>query len=430
MSKPAWDRLWTGANLATMTDASMGVVEDGALAAKDGRIAWVGRARDLPRDAKTRAGAVIDCDGAWMTPGLVDCHTHLVFGGDRTGDFRRRLGGESYEEIARAGGGIWSTVLATRRASARELAESASARVRDLTAWGVTTIEIKSGYGLDVETELKMLDVAAGLGRDLPVDVSPTLLAAHALPPEFAGRRAEYVEHVVKEMIPAAAEQGHATAVDVFCEGIAFSPAESKKVLEAGLAVGLQARVHADQLSDTGGGVLAASLGARSADHLEHLSPEGVAAMAEADVAAVLLPGAAYTLDADRKPPVAGLRKAGATLALATDANPGSSPITNVGMILNLACILFRTTPAEALTGFTRAAAKALGLDGDRGTLERGKRADLAIWNVRDPAFLCYWMGQSPLAGLVKDGEPISANRVSLPDAAPAPGTTGPASRP
>lgn len=407
MSKLAWDRLWIGANLATMTDAAMGIVEDGALAAKDGRIAWVGRARDLPRDARTRAKHMVECDGAWMTPGLIDCHTHLVFGGDRTGDFRRRLGGESYEEIARAGGGIWSTVLATRRASSRELAESASARARELTAWGVTTIEIKSGYGLDVETELKMLDVAAGLGRSLPVDVSPTLLAAHALPPEYAGRRAEYVQHVVQDMIPAAVEQGHATAVDVFCEGIAFSPAESRTVLEAGLAAGLHARVHADQLSDTGGGALAASVEARSADHLEHLSSEGVAAMAATDVAAVLLPGAAYTLGADRKPPVGALRRAGATLALATDANPGSSPITNVGMILNLACLLFGTTPAEALTGFTRAAAKVLGLEDDRGALERGKRADLAIWNVRDVAFLCYWMGQSPLAGLVKDGEPV-----------------------
>ena len=252
-----------------------------------------------------------------------------------------------------------------------------------------------------------MLDVAAGLGRSLPVDVSPTLLAAHALPPEYAGRRAEYMQHVVEDMIPAAVEQGHATAVDVFCEGIAFSPAESRAVLEAGLAAGLHARLHADQLSDTGGGALAASVGARSADHLEHLSSEGVAAMAETDVAAVLLPGAAYTLGADRKPPVGALRRAGATLALATDANPGSSPITNVGMILNLACLLFGMTPAEALTGFTRAAAKVLGLEDDRGALERGKRADLAIWNVRDPAFLCYWMGPSPLAGLVKDGEPV-----------------------
>lgn len=407
MSNPAWDRLWTGVKLATMTDASMGIVEDGALAAKDGRIAWVGRACDLPSDAPTRARDVIDCDGAWMTPGLLDCHTHLVFGGDRTDDFRRRLRGESYEEIARAGGGIWSTVLATRRASSQELVESASARARELAAWGVTTIEIKSGYGLDLETELKMLDAAAELGRALPVDVSPTLLAAHALPPEYTGRRAAYVEHVVKDMIPAAVEQAHATAVDVFCEGIAFSPAESRAVLEAGLAAGLHARVHADQLSDTGGGALAASLGAHSADHLEHLSPNGVAAMAEAGVAAVLLPGAAYTLGADRNPPVAALRRAGATLALATDANPGSSPITNVGMILNLACLLFRMTPAEALTGFTRAAAQVLGLDRDRGTLEPGKRADLAIWNVQDLAFLCYWMGRSPLAALVKDGEPV-----------------------
>lgn len=407
MFAPPWDRLWIGARLATMADASMGIVEDGALATKDRRIAWVGKGCDLPADARNSAREVIDLGGAWMTPGLVDCHTHLVFAGDRTDDFRRRLRGESYEEIARAGGGIWSTVKATRRASRQALEEGAEARARELMAWGVTTIEIKSGYGLDVETELKMLEAAAAAGRNLPVDVSPTLLAAHALPPEYSGRRRAYVEHIVNDMIPAAVRQGHATAVDVFCEGIAFSTAESRAVLEAGLAAGLHARVHADQLSDTGGGALAASLGARSADHLEHLSPKGAAAIADADVTAVLLPGAAHTLQSARRPPVDALRRAGATLALATDANPGSSPVTNVGVVLNLACILFRMTPAEALTGFTRAAAKVLGLDGDRGTLEPGKRADLAIWDVPDLAFLCYWMGESPLAGLVKDGDPV-----------------------
>ena len=406
MPETRWDRLWTDVHVATMTDPSLGVVRDGAIAASDGRIAWVGRAADLPAPPERLAAEVIRCRGAWLTPGFIDCHTHIVFGGDRTGDFRRRLRGESYAQIARAGGGIMSTVRATRAASNEELAASAAARAGELSAWGVTTIEIKSGYGLDLDTELRMLEVAAGLAHIVPADISPTLLAAHTVPPEYAGRRGDYVRLVVNEIIPAALEQGHATAVDVFCEDIAFTPDESRAILEAGIAAGLHGRLHADQLTDQGGGALAAAAGARSADHLEYLSRDGVHAMAEADVCAVLLPGAAYTLGADRRPPVGTLRRAGVTMGLATDANPGSSPITNVGMILNLACILFGLTPEEALLGFTAAAAKVLGLEGDRGTLEPGRRADLALWRVGDLAELCYRMGASPLETLVKDGLP------------------------
>ena len=407
MPDTRWDRLWTDVHLATMTDPSLGLVRNGAIASSGDRIAWVGRAADLPAEPERLAAEVIPCGGSWLTPGLIDCHTHIVFGGDRTGDFRRRLRGESYADIARAGGGIMSTVRATRGASNEELTARAAARAAELSAWGVTTIEVKSGYGLDLETELRMLEVAAGLARHVPADISPTLLAAHAVPPEYAGRRHDYVRLIVDEIIPAAREQGHATAVDAFCEDIAFAPDESRAVLAAGIAAGLGARLHADQLSDFGGGALAASVGARSADHLEYLSAEGVRAMAEADVCAVLLPGAAYTLGADRSPPVPALRRAGVTMALASDANPGSSPITHVGVILNLACVLFGLSPEEALRGFTAAAAKVLGLDRDRGTLEPGKRADLALWSVADLAELCYRVGTSPLKSLVKDGNPV-----------------------
>lgn len=408
MAAPGWDRLWTGVQLATMTDRSLGVIRNGAIASAGGRIAWVGREVDLAAGQRRKAAEVIPCGGAWMTPGLIDCHTHIVFGGDRSDDFRRRLHGESYSDIARGGGGIMSTVRATRRASIEELTRSAAARGRELAGWGVTTIEVKSGYGLDLETELRMLEVAAALPRHIPADTSPTLLAAHAIPPEYAGRRSDYLKLILEVILPAALEQGHATAIDAFCEDIAFTPGEARAVLEAGIDAGLHGRLHADQLSDLGGGALAAETGALSVDHLEYLSGAGVRAMASAGVCAVLLPGAAYTLGAGRSPPVRALRRAGVTMAVATDANPGSSPITNVGMILNLACIRFGLTPEEALLGFTSAAARVLGLKDDRGTLEPGKRADLALWNVEDPAQLCYWMGASPLSSLVRDGVPLA----------------------
>ena len=409
MPDQPWDRLWIDVNVATMTDASLGVIEGGAVASADGRIAWVGPEADIPAHRRETAARLIRCGGAWLTPGLIDCHTHIVHGGDRTEDFRRRLRGESYAQIARSGGGIMSTVRATRTASSEELTRSAVSRARELAAWGVTTIEVKSGYGLDPVTELRMLDVAAALSRHLPVDVSPTLLAAHAVPPEYAGRSGDYVDLVIREILPAALEQGHARAIDVFCEDIAFTAGEARLILETGIASGLQGRLHADQLSDQGGGALAAEVGAHSADHLEFLSREGVEAMASADVCAVLLPGAAYTLGADRRPPVGALRRAGVTMALATDANPGSSPITHVGLVLNLACIRFGLTPEEALLGFTAAAARVLGLEADRGTIEVGKRADFAVWDVDGLSRLCYRIGASPLRLLVKDGVPVDA---------------------
>ena len=406
MPEKPWDRLWTEVNLATMTDPSLGIIRDGAIACADGRITWVGREADLPSGQLASGAGAVRCGGAWLTPGFIDCHTHIVHGADRVGDFRRRLRGESYEEIARAGGGIMSTVRATRAASSDELTAGAAARAKELAAWGVTTIEVKSGYGLDLETELRMLEAAANLARHVPVDVSPTLLAAHAIPAEYRHRRGDYVRLIVGEIIPAAVQQGHAAAIDAFCEGIAFTPAETRAILDAGIAAGLHGRVHADQLSDQGGGALAAAAGARSADHLEYLSQGGVEAMASAGVSAVLLPGAAYTLGADRRPPVDALRRAGVNMALATDANPGSSPITHVGVILNLGCIQFGLTPEEALLGFTSAAAEVLALLGDRGTLEPGKRADFALWNVSDLAELCYRVGGSPLQSRVKDGVP------------------------
>ena len=407
MPDQPWDRLWTDVNVARMTDASLGIVEAGAVASVDGRIAWVGREADVPVQQRETAAELIPCGGAWLTPGLIDCHTHIVHGGDRTEDFRRRLRGESYAEIARAGGGIMSTVRATRAASNEELIRSAASRARELGAWGVTTIEVKSGYGLDRATELRMLDVVAALPHHLPVDVSPTLLAAHTIPREYAGRRADYVDLIIREIIPAALAQGHARAIDVFCEDIAFTADEARLILETGIAAGLHGRLHADQLSDQGGAALAADVGAHSADHLEYLSGKGVDAMASADVCAVLLPGAAYTLGADRRPPVSALRRAGVTMALATDANPGSSPITHVGLVLNLACIQFGMAPEEALLGFTAAAARVLGLEADRGTIEVGKRADFAAWNVDDLSWLCYRVGPSPLRFLVKDGVPV-----------------------
>ena len=405
MPEQPWDRLWTDVNVATMTDAALGVIERGAVASLDGRIAWVGREADVPAHRRESAAETIRCDGAWLTPGLIDCHTHIVYGGDRAEDFRRRLRGESYARIARAGGGIMSTVRATRVASDEELTRSAVSRARQLAGWGVTTIEVKSGYGLDPATELRMLDIAATLPRHLPIDVSPTLLA-HTVPPEYAARRGDYVDLIVREIVPSALEQGHAQAIDVFCEDIAFTADEARLMLETGISAGLHGRVHADQLSDQGGGALAADVGAHSADHLEYLSREGVEAMASAGVCAALLPGAAHTLRATRGPPVGALRRAGVTMALATDANPGSSPITHVGLILNLACIQFGLTPEEALTGFTEAAARVLGLEADRGTIEVGKRADFAIWDVDDLLWLCYHVGPSPLRFHVKNGVP------------------------
>jgi imidazolonepropionase len=402
MTMPTWDSLCTNVNLATMAEggAPYGAIEHGALAIKEGRIAWLGAAADLPHQD---AGEVIDGAGGWLTPGLIDAHTHLVFAGDRSGEFEQRLTGVSYEEIARSGGGIARTVAATRQASHEELETSAGRRLACLLAEGVTTVEIKSGYGLDRATEIKMLEVARRLGQEHPVDVRTTFLGAHALPKESANDRAGYLDLVCTRVLPEVAERGLADAVDAFCEGIAFTPDEVARVFETARALGLPVKLHADQLSDLGGAALAARFGALSADHLEYASEPGIQAMAAAGAVAVLLPGAFYTLRERRKPPIDSFRRHGVPIALATDCNPGSSPVTSLLAILNLACNLFGLTPEEALAGVTRHAARALGLN-DRGTLAVGKRADLALWRIHRPAELSYWFGFTPLEVVLRDG--------------------------
>lgn len=407
MTDVRWDSLWIGVELATMVPTASdpyGAVEKGALAVRGDRIAWVGPEDRLPAEPGTLAREVREAGGAWMTPGLVDCHTHLVFGGHRADEFERRLGGATYEEIALAGGGILATVQATRSASDEDLLAGGEPRLRELAAGGVTTVEVKSGYGLEPDTELRMLRVARELGRRLPVDVRTTLLGAHALPPEYRNDREGYLASVRDRMIPRAAEEGLAEAVDVFCEAIAFDAEECRGVLEAARVHGLQRRLHADQLSDSGGASLAAEVEARSADHLEHASREGIRAMARAGTVAVLLPGAFYFLGEERAPDVAALREEGVPIALASDLNPGSSPLLSPVLVLSMGCVFFGLSPGEALAGMTREAARVLGLEGDRGTLEVGKRADLALWNVRHPSELAYWIGGSPLRAVAKDG--------------------------
>jgi imidazolonepropionase len=397
------DLIVVNVNLATMAEhpARYGAVRDGALAVSEGRIAWVGTRSELPRG--TRSAAELDAGGRWLTPGLVDCHTHLVYAGDRAAEFEQRLEGASYEEIARAGGGILSTVRATRHASDADLVQASEPRLLRLLAEGVTTIEIKSGYGLDLATELKLLRVARGLCAAQGVDVRTTLLAAHALPPEYAGRADDYIALVCDEIIPGAVRARLVDAVDAFCEQIAFSPAQVRRVFEAARRHGIRVKLHADQLSDLGCAALAADCRALSADHLEHTSEEGVAALARAGTVAVLLPGAYYFLRERQPPPVAKLREAGVPMAVATDCNPGTSPVTSLLLMLNMACTLFRLTPEEALAGATRNAARALGAP-DRGRLVTGTRADLALWDVADPTELAYAVGANPLVGVVRGG--------------------------
>lgn len=388
-----WDRLLTNCNVATMDPAvpgAFGAIEDGAIGIQDGRIVRVGRRIDL---AGYRAQKVEPLGGAWVTPGLIDCHTHLIFGGNRAGEFEQRLNGASYEEIASAGGGIWSTVKATRLASREELIAEARPRLRALMAGGVTTVEIKSGYGLDTATEIKMLEAARLLGESETVRVAPTLLALHALPPEHRDSRSDYVDMVVDEMIPAVAEAGLAQAVDGFCEGIGFTPAEIGRLFEAADAHDLQIKLHAEQLSNLGGAGLAAGHGALSADHLEHADDKGIEAMARAGTVAVLLPGAYYALRETRRPPIDLLRSHGVPMAVATDCNPGTSPALSPTLMMSMACTLFGLTPEEALAGMTVNAARALGLEREIGTIAVGKAADLCVWRVSRPAELAYWVG-------------------------------------
>ena len=406
------DLLVRNARIATMAadGEPWGVAQADALAVRGGDVAWIGRIDRLPPELHA-LDAVLDAEGRWVTPGLIDCHTHLVFGGDRAREFEQRLGGTTYEEIARAGGGILSTVRATRAASEEALVASGTARLRALAARGVTTVEIKSGYGLDVETELRMLAAARSIGALTGARVRTTLLGAHALPPEFRDDRASYVRLVCEEMIPAAVAEGLADAVDAFGERIAFTPGECGAVFDAARAAGLPVRLHADQLSDQGGAALAAAHGARSADHLEHTSEAGVRAMAAAGTVAVLLPGAAHFLRDATVPPIPAFREHGVPMAVATDLNPGSSPLLDPLQALSLACLLFRLTPEEALTGMTRHAARVLGLEAEIGTLAVGKRADLVCWNVDHPSELAYWMGGDLTSTVVRAGRPARSDR-------------------
>ncbi|MGK5002532.1 imidazolonepropionase [Janthinobacterium sp. LB2P70] len=405
-----WDMVIHNVHLATM-EHGYGELLDAAIAVKDGRIAWLGPGDELPA-----SGAVLhDGQGCWLTPGLIDCHTHIVHAGNRSDEFEARLNGASYEDISRAGGGIMSTVRATRAASDDELLRQSLPRVLALLAEGVTTIEIKSGYGLDADSEAKMLRVARRIGKQLPLSVRTTFLGAHALPPEYAGRPDAYIELLCARMLPQLANDGLVDAVDAFCERIGFTPAQTQRMFDAARALGLPVKLHAEQLSDLGGAALVARYDGLSADHLEFLSEEGVAAMAQHGTVAVLLPGAYYFLRETQPPPVAALRAAGVPMAVSTDCNPGTSPMTSLLLAMNMACTLWRLTPQEALAGCTIHAARALGLQDRTGSLVVGKRADFALWRIARPADLAYALGLNPCAGVVHGGV-WRAPVVSLPD--------------
>jgi len=397
------DRIWRNARLATLAPGrpGLGEVPDGVVASLDGRITYAGPAADAPGLDATE---IIDCEGRWITPGLIDCHNHLVFGGDRAAEFEQRLAGASYEQIARAGGGIVSTMTATRAASEEALVAAALPRLDALIVEGATTVEIKSGYGLSLEAEARQLRAARALGRRREVTIRTTFLGAHALPPEFAGDADGYIDLVCHHMIPAIAAEGLADAVDAFCEGIGFSNAQTRRVFEAARANGLPVKLHAEQLSNLHGAALAAEFGALSADHLEYLDEGGVAAMARAGTVATLLPGAFYFVRETRLPPIELLRRHGVPIALATDCNPGTSPLTSLLLTTNMAATLFRLTVDECVAGVTREAARALGLQDETGTLEAGKRCDLAIWDIERPAELVYRMGFNPLHARVWGG--------------------------
>jgi imidazolonepropionase len=400
-------KLWTHCTAATLqahATEPYGLIEDAALVVDGALLRWVGPRSALPAELAQQCLETHDCGGALVTPGLIDCHTHLVYGGDRAHEFELRLNGASYEDIAKRGGGIASTVQATRNATPEQLKAQSSVRLKQLLSEGVTTLEIKSGYGLALESERKMLQVARALAEDFAVDVRTTFLGAHALPPDFAGQPDAYVDEVVR-MLPELCAEGLVDAVDGFCERIAFTPAQIKRVFEAAAALGLPVKLHAEQLSDSGGAALAAGFNALSCDHLEWLSEAGAQAMAQAGTVAVLLPGAFYFLRETNLPPVQLLRSQGVPIAIATDCNPGSSPCTSLLLMLNMACTLFRLTPEEALAGVTRHAAKALGL-ADRGELVAGKRADFVLWNVKRPAKLSYGLGANPCIQTVYQGVP------------------------
>lgn len=391
-------RIWRNARLATLAEnlPGLGVIEKGAVAARHGVIVFVGAERDLPATLKQGA-ELSDCEGRWITPGLIDCHTHLVHAGNRANEFEMRLAGATYEEVARAGGGIVSSVKALRAASEDQLVAETLPRVEALVAEGVTTIEIKSGYGLDRDNEIKSLRAARRLGQGRSLTVRTSFLGAHALPPEAAGDKDAYISRVVDEMLPVIAEAGLADAVDGFCEGLAFSPEQIARVFDKAKELGLPVKLHADQLSNLHGAALAARYGALSADHLEYTDEAGASAMARAGTVAVILPGAYYFIRETKKPPIDLFRKHSVKMAVATDCNPGTSPLTSLLLTMNMSATLFHMTVDECIAGVTREAARALGMQTQTGTLEVGKAADLAVWNIERPAELVYRMGFNPL---------------------------------
>jgi imidazolonepropionase len=401
------DRVWHRCRLATLSPArpGLGLVEDGLIAANAGKIVYAGPAREAPTGLAARQS--IDCEGRWITPGLIDCHTHLVYGGNRAEEFELRLAGASYAEIARRGGGIASTVKATRLASEDDLVASAQPRLDALIAEGATTVEIKSGYGLELETERRQLRAARRLGRERSVTVRTTFLGAHAMPPEMAGDKTAYIDAVCHRMLPAIAKEGLADAVDAFCETIAFSADETARVFAAAQALGLPIRLHADQLTNLHGAALAAKFGAVAADHLEFTDEDGVRAMRQAGTVAVVLPGAFYFLREKQMPPIELMRRHGVPIAISTDCNPGSSPLTSMLLTMNMGATLFRLTVDECIAAMTREAARALGLFDEIGSLEAGKRCDLAIWDIERPAELVYRMGFNPLQARVWQGNPM-----------------------
>ncbi|WP_416199419.1 MAG: imidazolonepropionase [Pseudomonas helleri] len=393
--------LWQHCNAATMANGTYSIIEDAAIVTREGFIEWIGPRQQIPAG---EYGHTIGLDGAWVTPGLIDCHTHTVFGGNRSGEFEQRLQGVSYAEIAAAGGGIASTVRATRAASEDELFASARQRLLNLLRDGVTTVEIKSGYGLSLESERKILRVIRRLGQELPVTVRSTCLAAHALPPEYKDRADDYIEHICTHMLPALAAEGLVDAVDAFCEYLAFSPEQVERVFKVAQQLGLPVKLHAEQLSSLHGSSLAARYQALSADHLEFMTEEDAVAMAQSGTVAVLLPGAFYFLRETQLPPMEALRKHGVKIAIASDLNPGTSPGLSLRLMLNMACTLFRMTPEEALAGVTQHAATALGLGDSHGSLEPGKVADFVAWNIDRPADLAYWLGGDLDKRVVRNG--------------------------
>lgn len=403
----SWDQVWIDVNLATMDpsiSAPYGAFTNAAIAVKDGKIAWLGPRSELPA-FDVLSIPVYRGKGGWITPGLIDAHTHLIFAGNRANEFELRLQGASYEEIARSGGGIISTVKACREADEAELFELGRQRLNALAKEGVTTVEIKSGYGLDTETELKILRVARELGKHHHVDVKTTFLGAHAIPPEYKDNSDGYVDLIINKMLPAVIAENLADAVDVFCENIAFNLEQTERVLSAAKAAGLEIKLHAEQLTNMGGSALAARLGAKSVDHIEYLDEAGVKALSESGTCAVLLPGAFYFLRETQKPPIDLLRQYGVPMVLASDFNPGSSPICSTLLMLNMGCTLFRLTPEEALTGLTLNAAKALGIEDNVGSLVVGKQADFCLWDIATPAQLAYSYGVNPCKDVVKNGK-------------------------